>query len=59
MSGLTAPLNMAHADRYGIEKHVCEGGMATLYLAHGLKHDRRVASGALRPALARTPGCSQ
>ena len=36
-------LTTALADRYHIEREVGHGGMATVYLAHDLKHDRRVA----------------
>jgi eukaryotic-like serine/threonine-protein kinase len=41
-----AALTAALADRYLIERELGRGGMATVYLAHDLKHDRRVA---LRP----------
>ena len=45
-------LSMALADRYQIERIVGEGGMATVYLARDLKHERKVAIKVLRPALA-------
>ena len=38
-----APLNTALAGRYEIDREVGAGGMATVYLARDLKHDRRVA----------------
>jgi len=43
---LTTPerLAAALADRYKIEREVGQGGMATVYLAHDLKHDRKVAT---------------
>ena len=31
------------ADRYAIEREIGQGGMATVYLAQDLKHDRKVA----------------
>ncbi len=45
-------LASALADRYTIERELGAGGMATVYLAHDLKHDRRVAIKVLRPELA-------
>ena len=42
----------AIADRYRIEREVGSGGMATVYLARDLKHDRDVALKVLRPDLA-------
>jgi serine/threonine-protein kinase len=36
-------LASALADRYRIERELGQGGMATVYLAHDLKHDRDVA----------------
>jgi hypothetical protein len=36
-------LRAALADRYRIERELGAGGMATVYLAEDLKHDRRVA----------------
>ena len=44
------------ADRYVIERELGRGGMATVYLAHDLKHDRRVALKVLHPELAATLG---
>jgi Protein kinase domain len=44
------------ADRYRIEREIGAGGMATVYLAHDLKHDREVAIKALRPELAASLG---
>jgi serine/threonine-protein kinase len=40
---VTSRLSAALDDRYKIESHLGEGGMATVYLAHDLKHDRKVA----------------
>ena len=41
----------ALADRYRLERELGQGGMATVYLAHDLKHDREVALKLLRPEL--------
>jgi serine/threonine protein kinase len=38
-------------DRYRIERELGQGGMATVYLAHDLKHEREVALKVLRPEL--------
>ncbi len=43
MPEITAKLSTALADRYQIERHLGEGGMATVYLAEDLKHKRKVA----------------
>ncbi len=39
-------------DRYHIERELGAGGMATVYLARDLKHDRQVAIKVLKPELA-------
>jgi aspartate carbamoyltransferase catalytic subunit len=36
-------LKSALADRYTIEREIGSGEMATVYLAHDVKHDRNVA----------------
>ena len=43
--------NAALADRYAIEHELGSGGMATVYLARDLKHDRQVAVKVLHPEL--------
>ncbi len=45
-------LKAALADRYRIERQLGVGGMATVYLAEDLKHDRKVAVKVRRPACA-------
>jgi eukaryotic-like serine/threonine-protein kinase len=51
-----AALQAALADRYRIEHELGRGGMATVYLAHDLRHDRPVALKVLRPELAAALG---
>ena len=48
-----ARLTDALADRYRIERELGAGGMATVYLARDLKHDRDVAIKVVHPDLAR------
>ncbi|HET7379090.1 MAG TPA: protein kinase, partial [Gaiellales bacterium] len=45
-------LTTALAGRYPIERELGAGGMATVYLAHDVRHDRKVALKLLRPELA-------
>jgi Tol biopolymer transport system component len=52
-------LSTALADRYRIEREIGSGGMATVYLAHDLKHDRDVAVKVLRPELAAVLGTTR
>ena len=52
-------LKTALADRYAIERELGQGGMATVYLARDLKHDRLVAIKVLRPELAATLGAER
>jgi serine/threonine-protein kinase len=51
-----AALSAALADRYRIERELGAGGMATVYLAHDLRHARNVALKVLRPELAAVIG---
>ncbi len=59
MTEITQQLSSALADRYKIESNVGEGGKATVYLAHDLKHDRKVALKVLRPELAAVIGADR
>ena len=54
-----ARLTAALADRYAIERELGAGGMATVYLAQDLKHDRKVAVKVLRPELAAVIGAER
>ena len=49
-------LSSAFADRYRLERELGAGGMATVYLAEDLKHQRKVAVKVLRPELAASLG---
>jgi eukaryotic-like serine/threonine-protein kinase len=52
-------LAAALAGRYGIERELGAGGMATVYLAHDLKHGRHVAIKVLGDDVARTLGAER
>src|SRR5438309_3457183 len=49
--GAVAQLNTALTGRYLVECEIGAGGMATVYLARDLRHDRRVAVKVLDPEL--------
>ena len=55
----TENLSIALAERYRIERRLGEGGMATVYLAEDLKHDRKVALKVLLPELAAVLGADR
>src|SRR5690348_12080718 len=54
-----ARLGDALAERYRIERELGQGGMATVYLAEDLRHDRKVAIKVLRPELAAVIGAER
>ena len=56
MTAAAERLETALAGRYRIERELGEGGMATVYLAYDLKHDRKVALKVLKPEIAQTLG---
>ena len=59
MSSQTDRLNAALDGRYRIERELGAGGMATVYLAEDLKHDRKVAIKVLKPELAAVLGAER
>jgi len=59
-SGTVPPrLSASLSDRYRVERELGAGGMATVYLAHDLKHDRDVAIKVLHEDLAATIGAER
>jgi len=52
-------LKAALASLYRVERELGSGGMATVYLAHDLKHDREVAVKVLRQDIAETLGADR
>ncbi len=59
MADVVQRLNHALSGRYAIDHALGEGGMATVYLAHDLKHDRKVALKVLKPELAAVLGAER
>lgn len=53
---LLARVTEALADRYEVESELDRGGMAVVYLAQDLRHDRKVAIKVLLPSLSATVG---
>ena len=52
-------LKAALKDRYELERELGAGGMATVYLAQDIKHDRKVAVKVLKPELAAVLGAER
>ena len=59
MNPMLDRLAAALADRYRIDRELGKGGMATVYLAQDLKHDRQVAIKVLKPELAAVLGADR
>ncbi len=59
MSEAIIRLNAALGGRYSLESELGEGGMATVYLAEDIKHERKVALKVLKPELAAVVGAEQ
>ena len=56
---VTDTLAAALGSSYRIERELGQGGMATVYLAYDLKHERKVAVKVLRPDLAAVIGAAR
>ena len=52
-------LNAALEGRYRVERQLGEGGIATVYLADDLRHERKVALKVLKPELAAVLGAER
>ncbi|HET7468653.1 MAG TPA: protein kinase [Gemmatimonadales bacterium] len=59
MPELVTRLQQALADRYRIDGEIGAGGMATVFLAQDLRHDRKVALKLLRPELSAVIGAER
>src|SRR5918995_7267420 len=59
MTAAAQRLSAALAGRYRIERELGAGGMATVYLAHDARHDRKVAIKVLRPELSAVIGAER
>ena len=59
MSDVIARLTAALADRYRVDRELGAGGMATVYLAHDIKHERDVAIKVLHPDLGAALGAER
>ena len=56
---LPEQLTAALANQYRVERELGAGGMATVYLAHDLRHNRQVALKVLKPELAAILGAQR
>src|SRR6188472_1766811 len=59
MPELLSRLQAALTDRYRLEREIGAGGMATVYLAQDVRHDRRVAIKVLHPELSAVLGAER
>ncbi|HET8834720.1 MAG TPA: protein kinase [Gemmatimonadales bacterium] len=59
MTSLPPRISGALSGHYRLEDEIGAGGMATVFLAHDLRHDRRVAVKVLRPELAAVIGAER
>jgi serine/threonine-protein kinase len=59
MTDVAERLRQALSDRYTLGREIGAGGMATVYLAHDVRHDRKVAVKVLKPELAAVLGAER
>ena len=59
MTDLRGRLQPALADRYALGREIGQGGMATVFLAQDIRHDRKVALKVLKPELAAVIGAER
>lgn len=59
MTDIPQPLQAALSARYVFERGLGTGGMATVFLARDLRHDRRVAIKVIRPEIAKAMGAAR
>lgn len=59
MTGLQKRLESGLASRYTLERELGQGGMAIVFLAQDLRHDRRVALKVLRPEISAEIGAER
>ena len=59
MSTLQERLESGLAGRYAVERQLGEGGMAVVYLARDLRHERAVAVKVLRPEISAEIGAER
>jgi eukaryotic-like serine/threonine-protein kinase len=59
LSSLLSRMSAALSGHYRLDQEIGAGGMATVYLAEDLRHDRRVAVKVLRPELAAVIGAER
>jgi eukaryotic-like serine/threonine-protein kinase len=56
MTDIASRLAAALSERYVLERELGQGGMATVYCAHDLRHDRKVAVKVVKPELSAVLG---
>ncbi len=59
MTAVPSDIHAALSGRYRIERELGAGGMATVYLAQDIKHDRKVAIKVLKPEIAAVLGADR